>query len=175
MSVVGCEEHQATARALREASVCICSGENIPELGDKPFFAGCAPFQATLVGNPDEQFSGFAPWMQKHLGGKAFTTSVDPDTEEIARAVMEAVDATSIVLCTYNGHVKAGQLRLVREMAELGKPVVCCALRDPYDLAEVPENVCGLCFFEYTREIMPVVRDVLTGKLIPGGKLSVKL
>lgn len=175
MSAVNCEEHRKAVRAMREASLSMVGAQTVPSLGEKPFFAGCAPFQATLVGNPEQDLSAFPIWMQNKMGGTAFVTDNNPSDAEIVQAAEAAKDATGIAVCTYNGHMKPGQRKLMETLAGLGKPTICCALRDPYDLMDLPENVCGLCVYEYSRDSLEILLDAFTGKLTPQGKLSVKL
>ena len=48
----------------------------------------------------------FPLWMARHLGGKALVTSADPSKDEIIALMEEIGNATSIVMGTYNGHLK---------------------------------------------------------------------
>ena len=71
----------------------------------------------------------------------------------------------------------AGQLGhdVMNELAKLGKPLVVCAMGNPYDLSSLPEGACGLTAFEYTVDMLKILKDVLTGTHKPEGTLSVKL
>jgi len=113
--------------------------------------------------------------MQQRLGGACLTTSIDPDDAEIGRSVAAAEGCSCIVLGTYNGHIKRGQMKLMHALAALGKPMVVAALRNPYDLADLPEGVCGLIAYEYNVHSLTNVASVLTGDLVPAGKLDLKL
>ena len=79
------------------------------------------------------------------------------------------------MLGLYNGHVRKGQLRLMERLAALGTPMICAALRDPYDLAALPENACGLAIYEYSAESLDVLAAVLAGELAAPGRLGVNL
>ena len=61
------------------------------------------------------------------------------------------------------------------QAAGLGLPMACVALRDPYDLAALPENVYGLAAYEYNIESLDTVAQALTGAFVPAGKLPVPL
>jgi len=63
----------------------------------------------------------------------------------------------------------------MQALSALGKPMVAAALRNPYDLADLPEHVCGLMAYEYNLHSLNHVADVLCGKLVPTGKLDLKL
>ena len=109
------------------------------------------------------------------VGGTELTTPVLPEEKDIAAAVEAAKDATGIVLCTYSAHIRRTQLDLLKALAALGKPMIVCAMGAPYDLSDLPEGVCGLTAFEYTVDMMGILKDVMTGAIKPEGTLSVKL
>ena len=111
--------------------------------------------------------------LQARLGGVALVTDADPDETEIERAAAKAKEASTIVLGTYQGHVRRGQLSLMRALAALGRPMVCAALRDPADLAGLPEGVCGLAVYEYSADSLALVARVLRGEVIPRRKAKV--
>ena len=111
----------------------------------------------------------------QRLGGEALVTPTDPEEGDIARAVDAARGHSALVLGTYNAHVKRGQLRLLAALAGLGLPMACVALRDPYDLTALPENVYGLAAYEYNIESLDTVAQALTGAFVPAGKLPVPL
>ena len=68
------------------------------------------------------------------------------------------------MLGTYNGHILQGQLRLAKALAATGLPMILVALRNPYDLRNMPDHVAALAGWEYTRPL-------LNGTSRPTGKL----
>ena len=174
VSVVGCEEHRATVRTLREASLTRL-GAPVPALGDRPLFVGCCPYQASQVSNPQTREASFPEWMQSRFGGTARVTAINPDDAEIAHVAAMAQSCSCIVLNTYNGHLRPGQLKLMRALGELNLPMICVALRDPYDLTTLPTHACGLAAYEYSRDSLEALAKVLRGELTPQGRLSVTL
>ena len=128
-----------------------------------------------MVITPVEREVCFPEWMQQRFGGTSLVTDIDPDVSEIASAVEAAKDASCIVLCTFNAHMKPGQLVLLRELAALEKPMIVCAMRDPYDLMHLPKGVSGLITYEYSADTLECLRKVFAGELVPTGTLSVKL
>lgn len=175
MSVTTDPDALRIVQEQRAAGVCMVGPEEVPALGDQPFFVGCYPFHTSQAVDQLSRFTGFTEYMQKHIGGTAMTTPVLPEKEDIAKAVEAAKDATSIVLCAYNAHIRRSQIDLMNELAKLGKPLVVCAMGNPYDLSSLPEGACGLTAFEYTVDMLKILKDVLTGAHKPEGTLSVKL
>ena len=175
MSVTTDPDALRSVQEQRAASVCMVGADEVPKLGDKPFFVGCYPFHTSQAVDQLSRFTGFTDYMQKALGGTAMTTPVLPENEDIAKAVEAAQDASSIVLCSYNAHIRRSQVTLMQELAKLGKPLVVCAMGNPYDLSDLPEGACGLTAFEYTVDMLKILKDVLSGSYKPEGTLSVKL
>lgn len=172
---VGGQAHRQAMRRLREQSVTLVGPASLPPLGDKPLFLGCYPFRPTLASSPVDRRVSFPDRLRALLGGDSLVTGIDPDEEEIRAAVAAAPGHSCLVLGAYNGHVKQGQLRLMAALAALGIPMVCVALRNPYDLAKLPRGVCGLAVYEYSEESLAVTAEVLAGRLAPAGRLSVCL
>lgn len=175
LDAVGSPAHREAFRAMRRAGLTRVGTAPLPALGDNPLFLGCNPFRATQASSPVDTKVAFVPWMAQRLGGEALVTPTDPAEADIARAVALARGHSALVLGAYNGHVKRGQLRLLSALASLGLPMACVALRDPYDLAGLPDHVYGLVAYEYNTESLEIVAQALTGDLVPTGRLPVPL
>lgn len=147
----------------------------LPPLGERPFFAGCADYRASLVSNKADETFTFPAYMAAKLGGQGIVTPLNPSGEDIAQAVRRAAQATTIVLGTYNGHLNPGQLALADAFAQTGIPTIVVALRNPYDLSRLDARIHALAAFEYTRQCFNVLARILAGNLQPSGRLSVKL
>ena len=117
----------------------------------------------------------FARTMQEALGGTAIVTPADPSAEEIAALVERARGHSVVVIGTYNAHIKRGQEALVRALAGLDAPVICVALRNPYDLMNLPERVTCVAAYEYDDLSMAAVIKLLRGELAFVGRLPLKV
>ena len=160
---------EEAARLLESSFVHI--GGEIPQLGENPFFTGCAPARASLVSSRVRETPAFPEYMAKALGGRALVTSDEPDGEEIARAAAEAAGSSCIVLCTLNASLKPGQLELMRELAKSGKPMLVTALRNPYDLLSLPSGAAGIAAWEYTPRVLSALLPFISGSREPSGRL----
>lgn len=173
-AVVGCREHRETVRRIMEQGAALACG-TLPPLGDNPLFLGCHPFRPTIASNPEDESVSFPRAMQAWLGGRAMATPVDPDEAQIAAICAQVGKPSAIVLGTYNGHIKRGQLRLAEALAALNAaPVVCVALRNPYDLLALPKGVAGLAVYQYDNESMEIAARVLRGECAPLGRLPLE-
>ena len=163
ISIVSCAEHrELAARVLSQSITAVnipAAGQ--PDLGTDPLFIGCNPFLTTRASNDVDKSLSFARFMEERFGGTGAETSIDPGTEEIAALVPRARGKSCVVVGTYNGHVKRGQLALVRALAESGAPLVVVALRNPYDLAGLPSSVCAIAAYEYSAQSLRAAADVL--------------
>lgn len=140
-----------------------------------PIAIACHPFVTTLASSPQNKDINFARSLGESLGCDYIVNGIEPDEAEIAAIVARARQHGSIVFASYNGHVKQAQCRLGKALAQLGLPMVWAAMRNPYDLKDLPKEVYGICAFEYTGRSIQAVTDVLQGRLVPQGRLSVTL
>lgn len=172
-SVVGSPDHKQRVQVLTEKSLCLIHDQGFL-LGDKPLFVAPRLFNATHVSNTHDMLS-FAPEMEKRLGGGSMVLSDDPESEEIVEVAKKAPFYTSVVVGTYNGHVFRGQLALIEKLATLALPVCAVALRNPYDLSDLPQSVHSYATFAYTRDVFDALAKTLTKELVPTGQLPVRL
>jgi beta-N-acetylhexosaminidase len=141
-----------------------------------PLCIGCSPYRASLVGNVEEKQSNpFGVQMARELDGICADMERDPSAEEIADLVARAKQTGCAVVGTFNAAVNPGQLTLIRTLADNSIPTAVVALRTPYDLRELPEDVWGIAAYEYSPESIRAAAKVLRRELIPTGKLPVSL
>ena len=164
----------AEAAALRLSTITLTQG-TIPALGGDPFFCGCADYQAGLVSNRELEKPSFGEAMSAKLGGTALVTGQDPDAEEICAAVDAARGRSSIFVGTYNGHLYPGQMALVKALGELNIPMAVVALRNPYDLRDIPAHAAGIAAWDYSYLTLDTLIPVISGKVTPQGRLPIAL
>ena len=104
--------------------------------------------------NPEDKDVSFASTMAKAFSSSGLDIPVDPDKEEIVKIVEEAKNYKKIVVGTYNALSKRGQIDLVKEIAKLNRELTVVALRNPYDLEEVPEKANAIAIYEYSVQSM---------------------
>ena len=163
-----------SVRAVREKTITAVQmpAGGIPPLGEDPLFLGCRDYRSTPVSNNGSSGFNFPAEMRKRAGfGAALVTPKDPTAGEISDIMKEAVRHSGLVLGMYNGHILKGQMRLAKALARTGLPMVAVALRDPYDLAGLPEHVAALAAWEYSRPAFDALWPVVGGRRAPAGKL----
>ncbi len=177
ISIVGGNEHKQMAMTMLQASITLVHTpqEGLPPLGDNPWFLGCRAYRATNASNMvDPEFS-FANHMAHLCGGTGTTTSINPLPDEIKELAANQDRHSCIVVGSYNGHLNKGQLDLVKTLAKGPVPVVAVALRNPYDLKELPDNVSSLAAYEYSADCFDAIARVLNREIQATGNLSVSL
>lgn len=174
LDTVGSAEHRACSQAMTRGA--ITAVQQAPfALGERPLFLGCYRFRPTMASSPEDTSFSFPQEMRARLGGDAIVTSQNPEGDEIARVLSQAAGHSSLVVGTYNGRLRPGQLALVSAAAKLDLPVCAVALRNPYDLAELPAQVYALAAYDYDARTFAALADVLAGNLTPTGVLPVRL
>ena len=170
----GSEQARLQAADIRRKSIVLTQGSLFP-LGDTPLFTGCADYRATLASNLESKQTSFPLFMERTFPGHGIVTGKSPDEKEIKEIVEAARMSGSIVMCTYNGHLLPGQMALVQALALLKKHMMVVALRNPYDLSDLPAHVTGIAAWEYTVMTMEILADILAGRYIPTGRMPVAL
>lgn len=164
------EGNKARERQIRKETLALVQGQ-LFELGDHPFFVSPPDYRATQVSSKESTVTTFAEYMAQELGGMAHVTSKNPDAKEIQEVAEKAATATSIVMATYNGHLMKGQVELVHKLASGVEKIGVVALRNPYDLSNLPEHVTAIAAWDYTEMTLELLAEVwknqesLTGKM----------
>lgn len=103
-------------------------------------------------------------------------TSIDPTEEEIQAALQQIPqDCDSIVLCTYNMHLKPGQQKLRDALTARVLPMTVVAMRNPYDLKGLPAEVTGIEAWDYSMETLELLVELFQKKWNPTGKLPIAM
>ncbi len=167
IEIVGSPDHRAVAKAIMERAICVGNKpeKDLPALGAHPVFFGYHP--------PQAETAVFPEWMAFYIGGRAIIIPEDPSSSEIVELVQEIPDATALVIGTYNGHLLRGQLALCNALAGTGLPTIVVALRDPYDLVYLAENIHSFAAFEYSTVAFEAIRTILTQERTATGILPV--
>ncbi|MEC0124197.1 beta-N-acetylhexosaminidase [Paenibacillus pabuli] len=113
---------------------------------------------------------------QRRSGVREHKITTQPSYDEADRILKDVSDADQIIVCTYTsaGHLPKGQQRLVEKLSEKYSLIVV-ALRNPYDLLEIPKPGSYVCTYENTPAVVRTLSLVLTGELQSTGSLPVSL
>ncbi|RPF33697.1 glycoside hydrolase family 3 protein [Streptomyces sp. TLI_185] len=103
----------------------------------------------------------------------ALSTGTAPSAATVAAAVAAAQDADAVVVGTYNVTAGSSQRTLVEQLAATGRPVVAVAIRNPYDVAQLPSASAHLASYSWTDVELRAAARVIAGRAAPRGKLPV--
>ncbi|BCL30492.1 glycoside hydrolase family 3 protein [Streptomyces aurantiacus] len=103
----------------------------------------------------------------------ALSTGTAPSASAIAKAVAAAQDADAVLVGTYNVTAASTQRTLVDQLLATGRPVVALAIRNPYDVAQLPAVSAYLAAYSWTDVELRAAVRVLAGRADPTGKLPV--
>jgi beta-N-acetylhexosaminidase len=96
-----------------------------------------------------------------------------PGVGNISGALSTAQFADTIVVFTQDALDTPGQAELVKALPP--EKTVVVALRSPYDLLAFPDISTYMALYTPLPDALPVICDVLTGEVEPGGVLPVAL
>ncbi|MCX5288007.1 MULTISPECIES: glycoside hydrolase family 3 protein [unclassified Streptomyces] len=103
----------------------------------------------------------------------ALSTGTAPSAATIAKAVAAAQDADAVVVATYNVTAGNAQQTLAAQLVATGRPVVALAVRNPYDVAQLPSVPVHLASYSWTDVELRAAARVIAGKVAPRGRLPV--
>ncbi|WP_406330191.1 glycoside hydrolase family 3 protein [Streptomyces sp. NBC_00203] len=103
----------------------------------------------------------------------ALSTGAAPSTATIAKAVAAARDANAVVVGTYNVTATGSQKTLVDQLVATGVPVIAVAIRNPYDVAQLPGVGACLAAYSWTDVELRAAARVIAGRRHPRGTLPV--
>ncbi|MFI6434870.1 glycoside hydrolase family 3 protein [Streptomyces sp. NPDC050759] len=101
----------------------------------------------------------------------ALPTGTAPSAATVAQAVAAAQDADAVIVGTYN--ITAAQKTLVERLVATGRPVVAVAIRNPYDVAQLPSVPAYLASYSWTDVELRAAARVIAGQAAPRGRLPV--
>ncbi|WP_149829281.1 glycoside hydrolase family 3 protein [Streptomyces tailanensis] len=99
------------------------------------------------------------------------STGTTPAQTVIDQAVAATENMNAVVVATYN--VNAAQKTLVNRLLATGVPVAAVAVRNPYDVAQLPDVKGYLASYSWTDVEVRAAARVLAGRVTPRGKLPV--
>ncbi|MER6281878.1 MULTISPECIES: glycoside hydrolase family 3 protein [unclassified Streptomyces] len=103
----------------------------------------------------------------------ALSTGTAPSAATVTKAVAAAQDADAVVVATYNVTAGSSQRTLVDRLLATGRPVVAVAVRNPYDVAQLPSVKACLAAYCWTDVEMRAAARVIAGRVSPRGRLPV--
>ncbi|MFG3104944.1 glycoside hydrolase family 3 protein [Streptomyces sp. NPDC048182] len=103
----------------------------------------------------------------------ALSTGTAPTAAVIDQAVAAAGGVDAVVVATYNVTATSTQRTLVNRLLVTGKPVVAVAIRNPYDVAQLPGVRAYLAAYSWTDVEVRAAARVIAGRVRPRGKLPV--
>ncbi|MEU3415977.1 glycoside hydrolase family 3 N-terminal domain-containing protein [Streptomyces sp. NPDC006658] len=103
----------------------------------------------------------------------ALSTGTAPSAASVDKAVAAAGDADAVVVATYNVTASSSQRTLVDRLLATGRPVAVVAIRNPYDVAQLPAVRACLATYCWTDVELRAAARVLAGRVAPRGRLPV--
>ncbi|MEV6791519.1 glycoside hydrolase family 3 protein [Streptomyces sp. NPDC051320] len=103
------------------------------------------------------------------------STGTSPTAETIAAAAAVAADMDAVIVGTYNTAAGDPQGRLVAALLTAGAPVVQIAIRNPYDIAYLPDVGAALATYSWTDVELRAAARVIAGRVEPCGRLPVPI
>ncbi|MFD9461216.1 glycoside hydrolase family 3 protein [Streptomyces sp. NPDC060027] len=175
--VVGTPAHLRTADRIAErTTTLLVNKEGLLPLSrrrtPKVLVVGADPASPSLSDGPPTAVLAGA-LTELGFTATALSTGTAPSAATIAKAVAAAADADAVVVGTYNVTATGSQKTLVEGLLATGVPVIAVAIRNPYDVAQLPGVGACLAAYSWTDVELRAAARVIAGRVDPRGKLPV--
>ncbi|MEU9407912.1 glycoside hydrolase family 3 protein [Streptomyces sp. NPDC048281] len=175
--VVGAAKHLAAADRIAERTTTLLVNEGgllplSPRTHGTVLVVGADPDAPSGTTGPP---TGVLAAALTELGftASALSTGTAPSPATVDQAVAAARAADAVVVGTYNVTAGGGQQQLVERLVATGVPVVAVAVRNPYDVAQLPSVRACLAAYSWTDVELRAAARVIAGRVAPRGRLPV--
>ncbi|MEU9972564.1 glycoside hydrolase family 3 protein [Streptomyces sp. NPDC051014] len=175
--VVGAARHLATADRIAERTTTLLVNEGglLPlsrRTHGRLLVVGADPASPSGTTGPPTAVLA-AAFTELGFTVRTSATGTDPSAAAVDAAVAAAADADAVIVGTYNVTADSGQRRLVERLVATGLPVVAVAVRNPYDVAQLPTVRAFLASYCWTDVELRAAARVIAGRVAPRGRLPV--
>ncbi|MEU7225816.1 glycoside hydrolase family 3 protein [Streptomyces chrestomyceticus] len=174
---VGTRRHLATADRIadRTTTLLVNDGGLLPlsrRAQRRLLVAGADAASPSGTGGPPTKVLA-ETFNQLGFTATALPTGTAPTQELIDRTVAALRTQDAAIVTTYNVTPSSSQRALVEALLGTGKPVVQVAVRNPYDIAQLPGVRAALATYSWTDVELRAAARVIAGRRDPEGKLPV--
>ncbi|MBC2863636.1 glycoside hydrolase family 3 C-terminal domain-containing protein [Streptomyces mexicanus] len=174
---VGTPEHLKAADAIAERTTTLLVDEGglLPlsrRTHNKVLVFGADPASPSGTTGPP---TGVLAAALTELGftATALSTGTAPSKATADKAVAAAQGVDAVVVATYNVTAGSAQKTLVERLVATGRPVIAVAVRNPYDVAQLPTVAAALATYSWTDVEVRAAARVIAGRVAPRGTLPV--
>lgn len=171
---VGIPAHLAEADRIAErtTTLLVNKGGLLPLSPRKLLVVGADPASPSGTTGPPTGVLA-AAFTELGFTATALSTGTAPSAATIAGAVAAAQGVDAVVVGTYNVSATSSQKALVEQLVATGRPVVAIAIRNPYDVAQLPSVPAVVASYSWTDVELRAAARVIAGKVTPRGRLPV--
>lgn len=163
---VGTAEHRKKAQIMAQKSVTLVQNDGLLPLRLDPTQSLGIISQISLI---EEAKKHHVDVEEMHIA------PLNPTDAQIEQAVAMAEKKDVLIVGTYSASLYPQQVKLVRELSKLNKPMVVIGLRNPYDLKEFTDVSAYLNTYGFRSVSLQAAMDVVFGSQSPQGKLPVTI
>ncbi|WP_406411565.1 glycoside hydrolase family 3 protein [Streptomyces halstedii] len=176
---VGVKEHLAAADRIAERTTTLLAhtGALLPlsrRTHRNVLVVGADPASPSgTTGPPTTTLAG--AFEELGFRATALPTGTAPSPATIEAAVAAAAGMDAVVVGTYGVTATSSQRTLVAALAATGVPVICLAIRNPYDIAHLTGTgyAASLATYSWTDVELRAAVRVIAGRARPKGRLPV--
>ena len=136
---------------------------DLPKIDKDTLFIGSPANRTTFASSDPSHSNIFPEFMGNEFAAESVVTTVNPDQAEIDSVLDKAKNHKVVVYGTYNAHLNKEQIKLAEALQAAGHDLIVVALRNPYDLQLLSDDVYKIAAFDYTVKAFAALVDVFNG------------
>jgi beta-N-acetylhexosaminidase len=181
MDVVGCAEHIELAQEIADRSITLVRDDAglLPlRLAPEARVAVVVPRPTDLTPADTSSYASCAladQLRRYHPQVEEFIVEADPDTATVAWLQQRLGGYDLVIAGTINATAQPGQAALVQALLASRAPLICVALRTPYDLSVYPQAPTYLCAYSILPPALDALARALFGHIPLVGRLPVSI
>ena len=175
--IVGCKEHREMLKAFADKSISVIREKDLPLKSDNKILAISVEPQKIAAAMDERQCVDMLPKAIKNHNENTttFITKLDPDKEDIEKAVSLSSDADVIVFGSCDAILYPKQAELAKVLYDTGKKLVVVAMNSPYDIEEMDFIENYICTYGVASDWAIAASDVMFGKNNNRAKVPVNI
>ncbi len=170
---IGSAEHKKRTNEMIRQGITKVTKKELPDISTDTVFIGSYAYRSTLANSAADYGLHFAKYMSKKLQCRYLDIPVNPDTKEIQEILSELRNSSYVIYGLYNGHLNQGQIALARELHKIDCELLAVALRNPYDLSLLSEDIHKIAAYEYNIPVFEALLQIIKKEAAAGGKIPV--
>lgn len=119
----------------------------------------------------------YKTFVEKGFNAIQYTLDINPSQTNLKKILKDSHNADILIIGSFQwaNLPNKDQIRAIKQLVALKKPVILLSMMSPYDIENYPEVKTILTTYGITKPSIETAAKIIMGEIIPQGKLPVKI